>query len=148
MVIEVRRGLRRGRHDLSSGSSAGTRRDVSSVAGRSCRADPGNRALVEVGDSAAPVSDTGGKRYDSGPGAACSGLPVSAPRPNGFGLRELGEECLLDDSLLATAVGRSILIAGQFTEPVVIESYEDWGEVVSLRVRTQRGTPGDAFVIG
>ncbi|MFH1464778.1 MAG: helicase-related protein [Pseudomonadota bacterium] len=46
----------------------------------------------------------------------------------------------------ASAIGRRVMLPGQFTDPVVIEAVEDWGEVLSLRVRTLRGEPKDALV--
>lgn len=43
-----------------------------------------------------------------------------------------------------SVIGRRILIPGHFAEPVVIEGAEDYGDVVTLRVRTLRGEPKDA----
>src|SRR5262245_56307853 len=37
------------------------------------------------------------------------------------------------------AVGRRLRLAGHFAEPVVVESVDDYGDVVTLRVRTARG---------
>src|SRR5215813_5335807 len=44
------------------------------------------------------------------------------------------------------AVGRRLLLAGHFAEPVVVESVDDYGDVVSLRVRTARGEPKDTTI--
>jgi hypothetical protein len=44
------------------------------------------------------------------------------------------------------AIGRRVTLPGQFTDPVVVEAVEDWGEVLNLRVRTARGEPKDAMV--
>ena len=53
------------------------------------------------------------------------GVPVSAPH---------------------AAVGRRLRLAGHFAEPVVIESVDDYGDVVTLRVRTTRGEPKDTTI--
>ena len=50
----------------------------------------------------------------------------------------------MSDIDIQDAVGRRVVIPDQFAAPVTIESYEDWGEVVNLRVRTVNGEPKDA----
>src|SRR5262249_60298984 len=44
------------------------------------------------------------------------------------------------------AVGRRLRLAGHFAEPVVVELVDDYGDVVTLRVRTARGQPKDTTI--
>lgn len=50
----------------------------------------------------------------------------------------------MSDFDLQAAVGRRIVVPDQFADPVTIESFDDWGEIVNIRVRTVRGEPKDA----
>ena len=50
----------------------------------------------------------------------------------------------MNDLDLQTTIGRRIAIPDQFADPVTVEGYEDWGDVINLRVRTARGEPKDA----
>ena len=47
-------------------------------------------------------------------------------------------------NLLLKARGKRVRLPGHFADPVVIEDLDDFGQVLTLRVRTARGEPKDA----
>lgn len=52
----------------------------------------------------------------------------------------------MGDGNLQAVIGRRVSLPGHFADPVVIESLEDYGDVLVLRVRTHRGEPKDATI--
>src|SRR3990172_8484532 len=47
-------------------------------------------------------------------------------------------------NLAAAARGKRVRLPGHFADPVVVEDVDEYGDVITLRVRTLRGEPKDA----
>ena len=51
-----------------------------------------------------------------------------------------------DNSWLQDAIGSRIYLPGHFPDPIKVESIEDYGDTLILKVRTARGEPKDATI--
>ncbi len=100
--------------------------------------------------SARPLRSAAGKRLFSAGEKRCTytGSRFRGGGKHGQGLGSgataLGRQHMSYKDLdLEAVVGRRLVVPGQLADPVTVEDFEDWGDVINLRVRTAQ--PGRSW---